>query len=153
MLGQEQHYLPPPLPPGEQVQQTFAGSTMLGRRLGYGAQVALYDNHLALSPMNVTGAQRILGLGARAVGVPGFGGVNYLINQAKPEPQAIPYSDITSVTPGTGPSFFSPPTVRVQTTQGNYELGVTGGLWTLNRSQQAVQARNELLAQLAARSG
>jgi len=153
MLGQEQHYITPPLPPGEQVQQTFAGSTMSGRRLGWGAEVGLYDNHLAVSPMNVSGAQRILGLGARAVGIPGFGGVNFLINQAKPEPQAIPYSDITSVAPGSGPGLFSPPTVRVQTTQGNYELGVTGDLWAFNRSQRAVQARNALLSQLASRSG
>ncbi len=127
---------------------------MLGRRLGWGAEVGLYDSHVGVSPMNVEGAQRILGLGARAVGIPGFGGVNYLINQAKPEPQAIPYSEIASVTPGSGPGLFSPPTVRIQTTQGdNYEIGVTGNLWALSRSQQAVQARNQLLAELAARSG
>lgn len=153
LLGQEQDYVAPPLPPGEQVQQTYAAAMMMGRaRVGMGAQVGVCNDHLALSPMNVTGAQRMLGLGARAVGIPGFGGVNYLINQAKPDPQLIPYSDITAVTPGSGPGLFSPPTVRIQTTQGSHEVGVTGNLWALNRSQQALQARNQLLADLAARS-
>jgi hypothetical protein len=126
---------------------------MSGRGPGWGAQLGLTPNYLSVSPMNVTGAQRILGLGARAVGVPGFGGVNSLINGVKPQPFAIPYSDIRSVTPGTGPGLFSPPTVRVQTTQGAYEFGVTGNLWALSASRQAVQARNQMIAALAAQAG
>jgi hypothetical protein len=150
MLGQQQQYVPPPLPPGAQVQQTFAGSVMSGRRPGWGAQIGLTDVGMFASPMNVTGATRMLGLGARAVGVPGFGGVNYLVKRAVPEPVFIPYSQMTSVAPGTGPGLFSPPTVRVQTPEQMYEFGTTGTLWTLSRSQQAVQARDQLQAQLMA---
>ena len=77
-------------------------------------------------------------------------GINYLANRAKPEPRAIPLSSITSVAPGKGAGWFSPPTVRIGTTQGNVELGVTGGLWTLSGSQRALQARDNFIAQLEA---
>jgi hypothetical protein len=127
LLGQQHDYIPPPLPPGEQMLQTYADSMMSGRSPGYGAQVGLTPNHLVVSPMNVTGARRILGAGARIVGVPGFGGINYLLGRATPQPLAIPYSDI------------------VQTAQGTYQLGVTGNLWALSQSKQALQARNQLL--------
>jgi hypothetical protein len=149
-LGQEQQYIPPPLPPDAQIQQTYAGSMMSGRGLGWGGELGVTDTGIYASPMNVRGAQRVVGLVARAGGVPGFGGINYLVNRAVPEPVFIPYSEMTSVGPGSGPGFFSPPTVRVQTPAQMYEFGPTGRLWVLSRSQQALQARNQFLAQVAA---
>ncbi len=112
MLGQEQQYEMPTLPPGERVQQTLTGSVMSGRRPGFGAQIVVGQSNVGLAPVNTAGAQKLLGLGARAAGVSGWGAANSLINLAKPEPVVIPRSTITSVSPGTGvDSCLLPPFV------------------------------------------
>jgi len=105
--------------------------------------------------MNVTGAQRGLGALAHVAGVSGFGGVNALINQAKPEPMAIPLSEIRSVSPGSQGGWLSPPTARIETTNGSFDVGVTGtdSLWNLSGGKAAHDARDDFVAQLARRIG
>ena len=121
---------------------------MSGRGPSYGAELGITDNYLTVSPINTKGAQRLLGLGAHAAGVHGFGGVNQAINLAKPDPQMIPLSEITSVSAGSGRGYFSPPTARIETTRGEYEFGVAGDIWTRNGSSRARDARDSFIQTL-----
>ena len=121
---------------------------MSGRGPGWGARLDITDRHVSASPMNVTGAQRGLGALAHVAGVSGFGGVNSLVNLSKPEPLAIPFSEIKSVARGSGPGFYSPPTARIETTNGTIDVGVTGSLWAFSRGKTALTARDEFVAQL-----
>lgn len=148
LMSQQQDFVEAPAAAKEQTHESFAGNIMSGRGPRWGARLDITDGHLAASPMNVQGAQRGLGVIAHAAGVSGFGGVNGLINQAKPEPLAIPLSEITSVSPGSEGGWFSPPTARIETTEGSFDVGVTGSLWAPSRSKAALDARDEFVAQL-----
>jgi hypothetical protein len=153
LLGQQTDYVEAPAAANEQTHQTFTGSMMAGRGPSWGTRWDLTDGHLAGSPMNVTGAQRGLGALAHVAGVSGFGGVNALVNQAKPDPLAIPLSEIRSVSPGSEGGWLSPPTARIETTDGSFDLGVTGSLWALNRGSAAHEARDDFVEQLDRRLG
>lgn len=150
-MGQQQDYVAAPSIAQEQARQSYAGNVMSGRGPGWGTRLDITDTHVGVSPLNVTGAQRGLGVVAHVAGISGYGGVNALINHAKPDPLAIPLSEITSVAPGSGPGLFSPPTARIETTTGPVDVGVTGSIWSRSRSKTALTARDEFIDGLSRR--
>jgi hypothetical protein len=152
-MGQETDYIEAPAVATETTHETFTGSIMSGRSPSWGAQLGITDGHLGVSPLNTQGAQRGLGAAAHVAGISGFGGINAAINTIKPDPLAIPFSEITSVSAGSEAGLFSPPTARIETTSGSYDVGVTGSLWTRSRSDKAREARDDFVSQLDRRIG
>jgi hypothetical protein len=155
MFGLPKYNRPAPEPNEMTAFSTPAALVTARGRPVVGGVLDATNEGLIFSPVDTSAPRRILVGMARAGGVTGAGVANRIFERTPAvQPQRIPWSDVTSVHPGTGPGILSPPTLEVERTGADVlRVGVVHDPWAPNRSAANTTNRDLAIQQALERIG